>query len=262
MTVKEISFKNFRKQTLRGFIHVPSKKKSNRKALIYLHGFPGHCTGSAEVFAKKLEKLGYLVLRFDFSGTDLSDGAFSNKLMSTEVAEIKDAIDFLHSKYSEHFDELILCGISTGAIDASLYAHLDKRVSKLVLLGASSDLKHAVRYDFSAVQVHDFWTKGYVKYQREEESWVNGKKINKAFYDEFFKLDIPSAMKKWCGPTLIVHGSEDEAIPSFKDPHELFEICNKPKKLLIVRGADHSFSLNAHSDKVVKAIDGFALKKF
>lgn len=261
MAVKEISFKNFKKQTLRGFIHLPSKKKSNRKALIYLHGFPGHCTGSAEVFAKKLGKLGYLVLRFDFSGTDLSDGKFSEKLMSTEVKEIRDGIDFLYKECSDKFDELILCGISTGAIDASLYAHTDDRVSKLVLLGASSDLKHAVRYDFSAVQVHDFWTKGYVKYSYEGK-WVHGKKIKKAFYDEFFVLDIPSAMKKWKGPTLIIHGSKDEAIPADKDPKELFEICNKPKKLLIVRGADHVFSEEKHSDKVVRTIDSFARKKF
>ncbi|MAG60864.1 hypothetical protein CL619_03700 [archaeon] len=260
MVVKKISFKNFRKQTLRGFVHLPSKKKSNRKALIYLHGFPGHCTGSAEVFAKLFEKLGYLVLRFDFSGTDLSDGTFSNKLMSCEVTEVKDAIDFLFAKYGDQFDELILSGISTGAIDASLYAHTDKRVSKLVLLGAVSDLKHAVRYDFSAVQVHDFWTKGYVKYSREGK-WMHGKKIKKKFYDEFFKLDIPKAIRSWNGPTLIVHGSLDEAIP-VTDPKKLFEICNKPKKLLIVRGADHVFSNPIHGLKVVKAIDKFGRKKF
>ncbi len=260
MVVKSISFLNSKKQTLRGFVHFPSKSKSLRKAIVYLHGFPGHCTGSAEVFAKELERLGYLVLRFDFSGTDLSDGKFSNKLMSKEVAEIRDGIDFLVDSYGMLFDEIILSGISTGAIDASLYACMDGRIDKLVLLGAVSDLKHAVRYDFSAVQVHDFWTKGYVKYSRVGK-WYDGKKIMKKFYDEFFVLDIPLAMSKWKGPTLIIHGSLDEAIP-VSDPKELFETCNKPKKLLIVRGADHVFSKPLHTAKVVKAIDVFSRKKF
>ncbi len=261
MVVKEISFLNKEKLTLRGFVHVPSKRLRNGKAFVYLHGFPGHCTGSAAVFAKALETLGYLVLRFDFSGSDLSDGKFSDKLMSTEVAEIKSGIDFLFSVYGDLFDELILCGISTGAIDASLYACRDKRVSKIVLLGAVSDLKHAVNYDFTAVQIRDFWRRGWIKYSREGK-WYHGKKIRKAFYDEFFTLDIPKAMKKWKGPTLIIHGSEDEAIPSTKDPHELFALCNKPKKLLIVKGADHVFSNPIHGLKVVRAIDVFCRKKF
>ena len=260
MAVKEISFKNSKKQTLRGFVHLPSKSKSIRKAIIYLHGFPGHCTGSAEVFSKELEKLGYLALRFDFSGTDLSDGAFSSKLMSKEVAEIRDAIDFLFRDYGPMFDELILSGISTGAIDAALYACMDERVDKLILLGAVSDLKHSVRYDFTDLQVHDFWSKGYVKYSRLGK-WYDGKKLKKAFYDEFFVLDIPLAISKWKGPTLIIHGSLDEAIP-VSDPKELFSLCNKPKKLLIVRGADHVFSNPLHGLKVVKAIDVFCRKKF
>ena len=261
MTVKSISFLNKDKLTLRGFVHIPSARLRNKKAIVYLHGFPGHCTGSAAVFAKALGALGYIVLRFDFSGSDLSEGKFAEKLMSNEVSDVKYAVNFLFSEYGELFDELILCGISTGAIDASLYAYSDSRVSKLVLLGAVSDLKHAVNYDFSAVQVRDFWKRGWIRYSREGK-WYHGKKLKKAFYDEFFTLDLASAISKWHGPTLIIHGSEDEAIPSSKDPHELFEICNTPKKLLIVRGANHKFSNPMHALKVVRAINRFGKKKF
>src|SRR3989344_7719576 len=233
---KKISFKNGKGLTLRGVIHLP---KNYDSAIIYCHGFPGSAKGSStKRFAKTFEKLGFLVLRFNFSHTPNSDGKFQDKLMSKEVSDIKYAISFLKKNYK--FKKLILIGHSTGAIDASLYACKDKRINKLILSGAVSNLKHAARYDFTDEQMRDFWRKGYIIYKKPKE-WVNRKKIKKAFYDEFFTLNIPKAMKKFRRPLLIIHGEKDEAIPSDKDPLEIYKLANKPKKLVILKNADHSY---------------------
>lgn len=71
---------------------------------------------------------------------------------------------------------------------------------------------------------------------------VPQKRLKKAFYDEFFTLDILSAIRKLKRPLLIIHGEKDEFIPVHKDPQEVYQTANKPKKLIIVKGADHSFS--------------------
>ncbi len=257
--LKKVQFKNNKKQTLRGFVHVPRKYKNSAKkttAIVYLHGFPGHCSGTAARFCGLLAKLGFLTLRFDFSGSDTSDGKFENKLMSQEVKDVRSAIDFLEKNYE--YKKLVLVGISTGAIDASLYAHTDKRVSKVVLLGAVSDLRHGVRYDFTAEQVHSFWKKGHIVYNRPEK-WYHKKKLKKGFYDEFFKLSIPKAIKKYKQPLLIIHGSKDEAIP-LSDPHELYEMANKPKKLVIIKGGDHQFRKLRHGLQVVWHVVRFCRK--
>ncbi len=259
--MKPISFRNGRGLTLRGFIHAPKLKTGEKygTAIIFLHGFPSNClVFSSTRMAKVLEKTNYLFLTFSFSHSPPSDGKFEDKLMSKEVEDIKYAIDFLQKNYS--FKQLILSGISTGAIDASLYAWRDKRISKLILLGAESDTKHSVRYDFTDQQVHDFWTKGYITYNRPGH-WVHGKRLKKAYYDEFFTLDIPRAIKKYKRPLLIIHGENDEAVP-LKEAEELLKLANKPKRLVIIRGADHRFSKPEYFLKMLKVIGEFVRKKF
>ena len=243
---------------LHGFIHHPEPDLANRRAIVYLHGFPGDCSGSAARFCNRFDKLGYLCLRFDFSGSASSDGEFCDKLISQEVKDVGSAVDFLFKEYGEFFDELIIIGCSTGAIDAALYAHTDLRVNKIVLLAGVSDLKHAVHYDFSDELISKFLNEGEICYDFEEwfcEEWFYGKKLKRAFYDEFFVLDIPSALRNFKGATLIMHGSEDVAIPVSKDPHELLALCNEPKQLVIVEGAVHNFK--GHEDEVVEVVDEF-----
>ncbi len=254
--IHKVQFKNGRGLTLRGYVSVPKKYGA---AILFLHGFPGSCEGSTAARLLQIAgKTNYLLMVFSFSHSPPSDGKFENKLMSKEVEDIRYAIDFLEQNYQ--YTQLILAGISTGAIDASLYAHKDKRIHKLVLLGAESDTKHSVRYDFTDTQVHDFWTKGYVVYRRPGH-WVHGKKLKKAFYDEFFTLNIPAAIKKYKKPLLIIHGEKDEAVP-LKDAQELFQIANKPKKLIVIKDADHRFSKPLHFLKVLKVVNEFVEERF
>ncbi len=254
--IKKIKFENRRGLTLRGFISVPKKYDT---AILFLHGFPGSSQGSTSTrLLQAAAKTDYLLMVFSFSHTLPSDGKFEDKLMSKEVEDIKYALDFLEKNY--RYKQLVLAGISTGAIDASLYAHRDKRIDKLILMGAESDTKHSVHYDFTDEQVHDFWTKGYIIYDRPDH-WVHGKKLKKAFYDEFFTLNIPAAIKKYKKPLLIIHGENDEAVP-LKEAQELFTMANRPKKLVIIRGADHRFSGKKEFVKVLKVVKKFVERKF
>jgi len=238
--MREISFKNRKGLTLRGFIHEPkAHAKKYDTAILTLHGFPGSCTGGRITnTAKLLEKKGFLVMRFDFSCSNISDGNFEDKLMSDEVKDIKYAIDFLEKNYQ--FKRLVLHGHYTGSIDASLYAYKDKRINRLILSGATDRLDHSARFDFTDVQVKDFWTKGYITY-RSKGYWSYNKRLKKAFYDEFFTLDIPKAMKRYRRPLLIIHGEKDEGVP-VQCAKELYKLSNRPKQLYIIKGANHRFT--------------------
>ncbi|MEK6809870.1 MAG: alpha/beta hydrolase [Nanoarchaeota archaeon] len=176
--------------------------------------------------------------------------------MSQEVKEVRLAIDFLEKNFP--FKSLVLIGHSTGAIDAALYAHKDKRINKLILLGGVSDLKQAVRYDFTDQQVYKFWTKGHITYHNPD-SWYHKKRLKKAFYDEFFALDIQKAMKDYHHPLLIIHGDNDEAVP-VKEAYQLHRLANKPKKLVIIKGADHRFTKKRHQVRLLWQIYRFIRK--
>lgn len=251
---KKISFKNSKGQTLRGFINEPDRW--NGVAIISLHGFPGSCVGKRLTkTAELLRKKGFLVMRFDFSGTNISDGKFEDKLMSQEVKEIRDAVDFIKKVYDPR--KIVLHGHSTGAIDASLYAHKDQRISKLILSGAVDRLDTAARYDFTDRNIRDFWTKGYITYTWGKR-WLKNKRLKKAFYDEFFTLDIPRAMKHYRRPLLVIHGSEDTAVP-LKCARALYKYAHKPKKLVIIKGADHQYSRSKWMNEQVEAIARFSI---
>jgi pimeloyl-ACP methyl ester carboxylesterase len=250
--MKSVSFKNGKGLTLRGFVHEPKKYDT---AILTLHGFPGSCTGK-RVYntARLLCKKGFLVMRFDFSGSNLSDGRFEDKLMSQEVKDIKYAIDFLKKNYK--FKRLVLHGHSTGAIDAAIYAYKDKRVNRLVISGGLLNLDNAAHLDFNDRQIKDFWSKGYMVY-KAKKYWTNGKKLKKAFYDEFFTLNIPKAIKRYHRPILIVHGDKDEGVP-LQCAIELYKHANRPKQLYIIKGANHRLTKRKWLVKFVDKVARFA----
>lgn len=249
--IKPIEFKNSKNLTLRGLIHEPENFEI---AVIFLHGFPASNNYPVSIrIGESLEKLNYLVLRFEFSGTNSSDGQLEDKLMSEEVNDIKYAIDFIHSNYS--VKQLILVGHSTGAIDAALYAHQDARIDKVVLLGGVGNLKEAISYDFSAEQVQDFLSKGAITFNTPNH-WTFNKKLKKAFYDEFFTLDVLGSLSKFENQVLIIHGENDEAVPVSKDPIELHQAA-KNSKLVIIKNADHKFLEPEHWNELITEVDNF-----
>ena len=249
--VRKISFKNKRGLVLRGFVHIPKRFDT---AVVFCHGFPSSSEGrTSRRIGPALCREGFLVLRFNFSHTPPSGGRFEDKLMSREVSDIRSAVDFLFRNYS--FKKLVLAGHSTGAIDVSLYAQSDKRVDKIILTGAVSDLKNAVRYDFTDREVRGFWTRGYIVYRRPG-SWADGRRIKKGFYDEFFSLDIPDAIKRYKRPLLIIHGEKD-SIPWDREGYALFKMANRPKEFVLIKGADHSFTKPTHWRQVVRQMVSF-----
>lgn len=252
--LKKISFKNKRGLILRGLVHIPDFFNT---AIVFCHGFPSSNNGyTSRRIGPALEEAGFLVLRFNFSHTPPSEGKFEDKLMSCEVEDIRSAIDYLCKHFK--FKHLVLIGHSTGAIDVSLYAKSDKRIDKIILTGAISNLKNAVRYDFTDEQIYDFWTKGYIVYHRVGK-WVDGKKLKKCFYDEFFSLDILNSIKRYKRPILIIHGEKD-SIPWNLEAHKLYMLANRPKRFVLINGADHSFTNPKHWRQVIDHMIRFIRK--
>jgi uncharacterized protein len=245
------SFYNRKKQLLRGIIHLPREYET---AIILLHGFPSSMDGNPQRIAAMLSKKGYLCLRFNFSGTDTSQGLFEAKLMSEEVRDTQSAVHYIRKQY--HPKKIIIYGHSTGAIDAALYAGEDKKINGVVLFGVVSDLANAAHYDFNDEQIRQFWTKGYT-YVKYVQPWMKKHgKIFKAFYDEFFQLNIIKALKKYRLPVLIMHGEQDKALPAY-EAKILYRQIAQPKKLCLLKGVGHSPKSAKHIQRISFEIDRF-----
>ncbi len=242
--MKAVEFKNEYNLILRGFIHVPKKYEN---AVIILHGFPADCDIKPfRALAKSLAFFNNLVLRFDFNGCGKSEGKLEDSCFTKDQTDIKAAIDFVKKNYNP--EDIILLGHSGGAIDASIYAHSDTRVSKTILMSGCSDLKTNAKNIFTKDEIESFKTKGYIEYNNPGH-WWHKKRVKKSFYDELFTINIKKAIQNYKKPLLIIHGSKDEVLP-IENAYELHKYANEPKKLLILNGADHAYSKFKYGIKV------------
>jgi uncharacterized protein len=126
----------------------PDAGRPPRAAVVFAHPLPtdGGTMHTKVVYrsAKALARIGCAVLRFNFRGVGLSEGAWDNAV--GEMADFRAALDEMAGRYPD--TELWAGGFSFGSYVALNVGAVDPRVS--VLIGIAPPLD---RYDFSAVAV-------------------------------------------------------------------------------------------------------------
>ena len=87
------------------------------------------------------------------------------------------------------------------------------------------------------------------------------------FVSDLDNYDLQAMLKAWQKrPLLVIHGSEDEtvnveqaqrsfALAGREQAQRSFALAGRPKKLVIVNGADHSFT--NHSNKAAEEVIGW-----
>ena len=104
---------------LRGVVNTPDgfdKSKKYPTEILY-HGFGGDRNGSTWMRAQHsqyLTDMGYVVVRFDFSGTNESDGSFYDMTVSREVGEAHMIYDFTNLRPYVDCDHIYVIDHSLG----------------------------------------------------------------------------------------------------------------------------------------------------
>lgn len=229
------------------------KNQTKKPIIIFIHGFKGfkdwgHFNLLADYFAEN----GFVFCKLNLSHngtspehpTTFSDlEAFGNNNFSKELDDIATMIDYFHSPQSGVPDEemdtnaLFLLGHSRGGGIALLKANEDNRVKAVVTLAAISDLQKG-------------WTKEKLAKWKEEGVLhvYNGRtnqnmplyyQIVEDFNAHKDRLDIPRAVKNLNKPALIIHGTQDETLPTTM-AHDI-KSWGPQAELLILEGANHTF---------------------
>ena len=230
--------------------------KANRQAkavVIFSHGFKGfkdwgHFNEMANYFAEK----NFVFVKFNFSHngitaadpsnfTDLE--AFGNNNYLIELDDLKCTIDWvLQADFlSEEINSqlLYLIGHSRGGGISILKAAEDSRVKKLVTWASVSSFtgRHKQR-------TIETWQKDGVVYatnSRTMQSMPMYYQFYQTIIDHKERLNINHAVKKLEIPFLIIHGTNDEAVPL----HDAAEIMKSAKQgeLFIIDKANHTFGI-------------------
>lgn len=187
---------------LRGLLEEVNDSKG---LVVMFHGFTGHMNENGYLFkelSRKLKEHGFSSLRFDFMGSGISDGRFSEMTFLTEISDARAILNY--AKTLKINDKLIILGFSMGGAVASLVAkEFENDLEKLVLLSPAGNInKIGERY---------FGNPNAVWFD-EENIDMGGYLMSINFLKSFEGLDLykNTNLSK---PVIIIHGEKDMAVP-------------------------------------------------
>ncbi len=209
--------------------------------LIMAHGFRGSMEGGGRAaYLSQMASLFVNVLRFNFTGS---------QILSHQIAELNAVIDFALEHYKS--PHLFLLGRSMGGAASLVTASRRSEIGGLALWATPNDL-HAT---FKNALGDDNYTRlknGETLNLEDERGKIT---LTPDFLTDLDNYNLPLLLKNWQKrPLLIIHGSNDETVDSAQAQRS-FALAGRPKKLVIVSGADHSFT--NHSNKAAEEVIGW-----
>ncbi len=218
------------------------------KTAILAHGYASQGTYMGS-YAKIYYDLGYNVLLPDDRGHGKSDGDY----IGFGWADRKDYlkwIDYITDRVGKT-SEIVLHGVSMGGAT--------------VLMTGGEDLPANVKAIVSDCAYTSVWDE--LEYQLKRmyhlpafpvlDSTSLLSKIRVGF--SFKEASALEQVKNIQIPTLFIHGSADEFVPTYM-VNRLYEACNSPKELMIVPGAGHGTSFDTDASGYKAKIREFTAK--
>lgn len=257
-------------EALRGVINLPDDFDENKKykAIIFFHGLSGDRNGSKRFRisnAKYLCDRGYVVIRFDFSGTGESDGSFYDMTLTRELKEARLIVDFTNTLSYIDKNEISWYGHSLGGVIATFLACELKPKSLLLLAPASDITKPAflINQEMELGKVMDESTDYREKENRDklldllpiEENDFGGVKIHKSFFVDLLQYDVYEKAEKYPGKVLILRGALDDLVD--RTSNEKLKKSFKRAEYIEIENTDHSFTNADARDLVYAEMDKF-----
>lgn len=243
---KEISFKSLGKN-LKGILQIPiSKKKKKIPVVMFLHGATDRgMLGTPAIYeiSKTMLENDIAFFRFNFFGTGTSDGLLSQKDWKTFEKNFQDALNLLVK--DKRFSEIGIVGRSVGAVLIGTNINNPKiRVAVLhnLVFDMWYDLinngpKESVRFIKGGMKKYFDWGRKTKEYEYIKGDIKFNPKLINDFYMEKWKIMKNLPMSK---NLLIMQAEKDsESNPQYAEM--LYNMTNKPKKLVIIPETNHKF---------------------
>lgn len=251
---------------LSGVLHIPDGRRADEKlpAFLVLHGFVGSKDEShAEIQAQILEEFGYAAFRFDMRGCGASEGQRGQIRCFDQVADTKNAFNFLAGRPEIDAGRIGVIGHSFGAAVAIYTAGVDERFACVI---SSCGWGHGERKFRGQHPTPEAWgkftamlEKGRAHKQETGESlWVSRFDVvpiperlrrnlsSKALMEvpvetaqsmfDFRAEDVVGNIAP--RPLLLFHTANDQVTPT-EQSMRLFEKAGMPTELMLVTGTSH-----------------------
>ncbi len=221
--------------------------------VIFTHGFKGFKDwGHFNLLARYFEDHGFVFIKFNFSynGTSVEDysdlhdmEAFGKNNFTLELNDMQALLDLLYdptgpiNQTELDLDRIYLVGHSRGGGAVILKAAEEPRVKAVATFAAVN------KYDNNWEEIEmGNWEKEGVQWllnARTGQPMPLYYQIVEDFKQNRNRLDIPNVIRKMKQPLLLIHGEEDETLPT-QMAHDL-KAWKPDAELNFLPQADHSF---------------------
>ena len=230
-------------QQVFGVLHVPESTPA--PGIIMCHGFTGHKAETHRLFvdaARDFTRNGLAVLRFDFRGSGDSEGEFSEMTVSREIDDARAALGFLTARPEVDPARVGVLGLSLGGCVAACLAGADQRVRALVLWAAVGHMERS--FDRLAPEFTG------------DVLDMNGWPLGRGFLDDLPSIQPLKQLANYVGPSLVVHGSNDETVPP-SDASDYRLALGGRCRFHMIEGADHVFSTLRYKAEAIEVSRDF-----
>ena len=228
MKTKKIFIDNKQSYKISGILHLAQ----NKNLIIICNGYDSTKEfSSIRLLAENLNKKGYNVFRFDFSGTGESEGP-KNVFLKQQVDDLDSVINYFKTS-----KKIILLGGSLGTLSASIVSINSPSVVALVTVNGffgGSELGREVRKTY-------FWyrllTYIYPAYKLDYKFFKNN------FLPEKIKI-----------PVLVIYSQYDDVVNPIQSKDFYSKLNTKNKKLLPLILEKHDLTGKGDVNKVVESV--------
>ena len=217
--------------------------------IIFLPGFQSDITGEKpKAFFKYSikKKLGFLAM--EYSGHGKSSGKFINGNISKWSNEVRAVIKKIVKK-----NDFILIGSSMGAwLSLIQFKYFKKQIKGFVGIGSAPEFLDRLMWkQFSKKIKNEIINEGFTEIKHGDYTYsislqlIKDGKKNKVLHKKV-NSNISITM---------IHGQKDEVVPTIFSKYVLKLFSKSKKKIVIIKGGDHSLSNQNQLRKIIKELN-------
>ena len=194
--------------------------------------------------SKALAEKGIQTLRFDFSGLGASEGNFSDTDFSSNIADIKAAVEFLSTNYTT---PRLLIGHSLGGIAAVASACELREIDAVITIASPSRPAHVL--DHFEEHIPKILKHG----DAEVKVFDQSLKLTKKYIEDLKSYDDLHFTRKLNKPILIFHSPYDDIV-SIDEAARIFMEAKHPKSFISLDKVDHLITKKRDAEYIAEHI--------
>lgn len=245
---EKLKFRNRNGDTLVARLEFPEMHKP-KAFVVFAHCFTcGKNLAVTRSISRSLNKEGFAVCRFDFTGLGESGGEFADSNFSSNVTDLLDTYDYIAQKYEA---PKLLIGHSLGGAAVLKAAMELPEVQAIATIGAPSEPEHVEGILQSKLE--EIENSGIAEVKIGPSTF----KIKKQFLEDIRSENLLDKLKDLRKALLILHSPQDEIV-SIDHAAKLYTHAWHPKSFVSLDGADHLLSRSNDAEYAANVISSWA----